>query len=65
MSGRFSYAEMADELAKLVQSKSLWIATFSSGKDKRPDSEITLRTRERAVLEQAEADYRRAARKEA
>jgi len=31
MSDRFSHAEMADEIGKLVWSKQTWLDTFSSG----------------------------------
>jgi len=58
---RLAHSDMADELAKLACSKRTWLGAFGSGRNKRPDYEIETRNRELAVLEQATADYRRAA----
>lgn len=58
MSGRFTHAQMADEMSKMVWSKRMWLDGVGT---KRPAHEIETRRRELAVLEQAEADYRRAA----
>jgi hypothetical protein len=58
---RFTHAEMAEELEKLLWSKATWLADFEGGKAKRPDWEIEIRRREHAVLQQAAADYRNAA----
>lgn len=58
---RFTHAEMAEELEKLLWSKATWLADFEDGKVKRPDWEIEIRRREHAVLKQAAADYRHAA----
>jgi hypothetical protein len=60
---RFSHAEMADELNKLVRSKATWLADFDAGRAKRPDWEIDIRRREHRVLTQAAEDYRRAAKR--
>jgi len=60
-SGRFTHAEMAEELNKLVWSKQTWLDEFSGGPKRRPDHEIETRRRELAVLMQAEADYLAAA----
>ena len=61
MTRSFTYAEMAEEIAKLVWSKQTWLDQFSSGPKRRPDHEIETRARELAVLQHAEADYRAAA----
>lgn len=61
MSPRYSHAEMADEIGKLVWSKRAWLDTFSTGSKRRPDHDIDTRQRELAVLQQAETDYRNAA----
>jgi hypothetical protein len=61
MNNRFSHAEMAEEIGKLVWSKRTWLDTFSSGMHRRPEHDIETRQRELAVLQQAEADYRKAA----
>jgi hypothetical protein len=58
----FTHGEMALELQKLIYSKRTWIRTFAG---KRPAHEVNIRKRELAVLEQAHADYERAARKRA
>lgn len=58
MTVRFTHAEMADEVSKMVWSKRTWLEGVGS---KRPAHEIETRRRELAVLEQAEGDYRRAA----
>jgi hypothetical protein len=52
---------MAEEIGKMVWSKRTWLDTFSSGSNRRPDHEIETRSRELAVLQQAEADYEAAA----
>jgi hypothetical protein len=52
---------MAEEIGKMVWSKRTWLDTFSSGTNRRPDHEVETRGRELEVLQQAEADYRRAA----
>jgi hypothetical protein len=59
------YAEMADELMKLVYSKHTWLNQFSGPKHPRPEHELVVRRRELAVLQQAAADYRHAAEAEA
>jgi hypothetical protein len=61
MNRQFSHSEMVEEIGKLVWSKRTWLDTFSSGSNRRPDHDIETRSRELAVLQQAEADYRRAA----
>jgi hypothetical protein len=58
MTPRFSHAEMADEISKLVWSKRTWLEGVGV---RRPAHEIETRKRELAVLEQAETDYRHAA----
>lgn len=58
---RLSHSEMAEEIGKMVWSKRTWLDMFSCGSNRRPDHEIETRSRELAVLQQAEADYRRAA----
>lgn len=58
---RFTHAEMADDLDKLVYGKTCWLADFGGGRKKRPDHEIETKRRELAVLRQATADYRAAA----
>ncbi|WP_430232179.1 hypothetical protein [Nitrosomonas communis] len=58
---RFTHAEMADEITKLVWSKQTWLDTFSSGAKRRPEHDIETRQLELQVLQQAEADYRQAA----
>jgi hypothetical protein len=65
MSDRFSHAEMAEEIGKLVWSKRTWLGEFGDGKRGRPEHEIETKQRELAVLEQAQADYQRAARRQA
>lgn len=65
MTGRFSHTEMVHELAKLVFSKTTWLADFSDGKNKRPDHEIETRRRELSVLQQAHDDYAAAVRRKA
>lgn len=65
MSDRFTHAEMASEIAKLVWSKETWLTDHAHGQRKRPDHEIETRTHELLVLRQAEADYRRAAERNA
>jgi hypothetical protein len=52
---------MAEEIGKMVWSKRTWLDTFSSGSNRRPDHDIETCSRELSVLQQAEADYRRAA----
>jgi hypothetical protein len=61
MNRQFSHSEMAEEIGKMAWSKRAWLETFSSGSNRRPDHDIETRSRELAVLQQAEADYRRAA----
>ena len=58
---RLSHPEMAEEIGKMVWSKRTWLDTFSSGSNRRPDHEVEVRRRELEVLQQAEADYRKAA----
>lgn len=60
-SPRLTHAEMVEGLERLIFSKSDWIATFSTGTKKRPDHEIETQKQHLRVLEQAAADYRRAA----
>lgn len=59
--GRFTFAEMAEELERAVASNATWLETFSAGQKKRPDHEIETKRRRGAVLMQALEDYRRAA----
>ncbi len=61
MTRRFAHAEMVDEIGKMIWSKRTWLDEFSDGKSRRPPHEIETKQREMAVLEQAQADYRRAA----
>jgi hypothetical protein len=61
MTDRLTHAEMAEEIGKMVWSKHTWLETFSSGSKRRPDHEVVAKARELTVLQQAEADYRRAA----
>lgn len=61
MNRQFSHAEMAEEMSMLVWSKQTWLDDFGSGRNKRPDHEIQIKQRELEVLQQAEADYRKAA----
>jgi hypothetical protein len=61
MTDRIPHSEMADEMDKLIYSKTDWLSRFSQGQDKRPDHEIEVKRRELAVLRQAAADYRAAA----
>lgn len=63
MSDRIPSDQMADELAKLVYSKATWLADFSQGRNARPSHEIERVQRERRVLQQAQEDYARAAKK--
>jgi hypothetical protein len=61
MNRQFSHSEMVEEIGKMLWSKRTWLDTFSSGSNRRADHEIETRSRELAVLQQAEADYRAAA----
>lgn len=61
MSERLSHTDMADELAKLIYSKTTWLADFSHGARKRPDHEVEQKRRELTVLQQAFEDYSAAA----
>jgi hypothetical protein len=61
MNRQFSHSEMVEEIGKLAWSKRTWLDTFSSGSNRRPDHEIEVKRRELEALQQAEADYRRAA----
>ena len=61
MADRLAHSEMAEELDKLVWSKATWLTEFRDGRGKRPEFEIETKRREHAVLQQAAADYRRAA----
>jgi len=65
MTNRLSHTDMADELAKLIYSKTTWLADFSHGSRKRPDHEIEQKRRELAVLQQAYEDYSAAAERRA
>ncbi len=58
---RLSHSEMATELAHMVAIKAKWLADFSSGPNRRPDWNIKQQEKALAVLERAQADYRRAA----
>ena len=58
---RFTNDEMAYELDRMIRSKADWLETFSSGHKKWPEHSIEHKRLELAVLQQAEADYRRAA----
>ena len=55
---RRSHAQMAEDIGKLAWSKRTWLQSFAGV---RPAHEVETRQRELEVLEQAEADYRRAA----
>lgn len=61
MTERFTHAEMAEEMDKLVYAKATWLADFGQGQKKRPEWEVTIRRRELAVLKQAAGDYHAAA----
>ena len=52
---------MAAGLDRLIIAKTTWLQTYSSGPKKRPDHEIETQFNHLKVLEQAAADYRRAA----
>ena len=58
---RLSFSEMAEDLHKMVTSKSVWLETFASGPKKRPDQEIEIQRKHLTVLQQAAEDYQRAA----
>lgn len=58
---RFTPAEMAHELDKLVYSKATWLADHGQGPRARPEHEIEIKRREKAVLEQAAAAYHKMA----
>ncbi len=60
-----SYSDMAHELRLMVMSKLDWLSRFSDGKIKRPGHEIETKRRELGVLQQAQADYEKAAGKAA
>lgn len=65
MPERMDHEFMADEMDKIVYSKSTWLATFDHGPKKRPDHEIETKRRELEVLKQAASDYRAAAQRSA
>lgn len=58
---RLDFNEMAAGLDRLIIAKTTWLQTYSSGPKKRPDFEIEIQFAHLKVLEQAAADYRRAA----
>lgn len=62
---RLSHFDMAHEIGKLVYAKIDWLHRFSGGKLKRADHEIETKRRELAVLQQAQADYHKAAERDA
>lgn len=62
---RLTHTDMAHELGKLIYGKSDWLSRFSDGRNARPDHEIETKRHELTVLQQAQADYQRAAEKAA
>lgn len=56
---------MAWELARMIGSKAKWLADFSKGRERRPEWNIRQIEEQKAVLEQAQSDYRRAAERDA
>lgn len=58
---RISNNEMAYELGRMIRSKIDWLDTFSRGKKAWPEHSIEHKRLELAILQQAEADYQRAA----
>jgi len=58
-----SYDDMADEGERYCRELDGWLATFSSGKKKRPDNEIASKTRRRAWVGKIVELCRRAAEK--
>ena len=62
---RLSHSDMAHSLDLMAAAKSNWLSRFSSGKDKRPDFEIGQKRADLDVIQQAAADYRAAANREA
>jgi hypothetical protein len=56
-----SHAEMAQKLWGQANAKRDWLATFSTGKNKRSDWEIQVRKEEYDVLKQAAQAYDKAA----
>lgn len=62
---RFTYAEKLLACQKMAWSKRTWIEQFSGGRAKRPDHEINEQRDLLAKLEDMQADYERAARRDA
>ena len=58
---RLSFEDMADDLGKMAVSKAWWLEACSSGPKKRPDHELDIQRKHLKVLQQAAADYQRAA----
>ncbi len=58
---RLSFEDMADDLRKMATSKTWWLEACSSGPKKRPDHELDIQRKHLKVLQQAAADYQRAA----
>lgn len=56
-----TYDDMAEEGARYCRELEGWLATFSSGKKKRPDNEIQSKTRRLAWVTKTVELYRRAA----
>ena len=65
MSARIPHEAMAWELANMIASNAKWLAEFSRGRHRRPDWNVRQMQRRLEVLEQAQADYRRAAERDA
>lgn len=61
MTERIPSLDMADEIDRMIFSKSTWLSDFGQGRNKRPDWEIEIKQRELAVLEQASFEYRASA----
>ncbi|MDR6632367.1 hypothetical protein J2X72_001151 [Phyllobacterium sp. 1468] len=58
---RLTNQEVSDEISKLIYGKHVWLESFATGRNKRPDHDIERVTRELNVLVHVAADYRRAA----
>ena len=56
-----SFADLAESFEAQARSKRIWLADFSSGRNKRPDAEIELKQQQAEDLEQGAHWFRRAA----
>ncbi|MCA0276282.1 MAG: hypothetical protein LCH86_09775 [Proteobacteria bacterium] len=60
MSDTISYATKLEVVRGIIQAKQSWLEDHSTGSRKRPDHEIEHYRHQVAVLNQIEADYRKA-----